>query len=163
MFLKGEIVVYGQSGVCKIEDICEKELIRNQKKRYYVLKPIFQPNNVIYAPFENNKVFMRKVITKTEAEALILKIPQIIDALPESEVATEEYKKQISNYECADLIKLTSQIYSKRLLARSQKKKLGFLDEKYMSQAENLLFGEFSVALGIPFDEVQKYIEEKIK
>ena len=37
------------------------------------------------------------------------------------------------------------------------------MDEKYMRLAEGLLFGELAVVLGIPYDEVPKYIEEKIK
>lgn len=53
MFSKGEKIVYGSTGVCVIEDICEKELIRNQKKLYYILKPLFQQNNTIYAPYND--------------------------------------------------------------------------------------------------------------
>ena len=36
------------------------------------------------------------------------------------------------------------------------------VDERYMKQAERLLYGEFSVALGIPFDEVQPYIASRV-
>ena len=41
MFKKGDAVVYGQTGVCIIEDIVEKTLIKNEKKKYYLLKPVF--------------------------------------------------------------------------------------------------------------------------
>lgn len=40
----------------------------------------------------------------------------------------------------------------------SRKRKFGQVDARFMKRAENLLYGEFSVALGIPFDDVQGYI-----
>lgn len=39
MFVKGERIIHSQTGVFVIEDICEIELIKNQKRLYYVLKP----------------------------------------------------------------------------------------------------------------------------
>ncbi|MBE6808048.1 MAG: hypothetical protein E7524_01120 [Ruminococcaceae bacterium] len=163
MFAKGEKIVYGNTGVCYIEDICEKELIRNQKKLYYVLKPIYQQNNVIYAPVENGMVAMRPVMTADEAEALISKIPEIKEKNPLVNLSGEDYRNELSGHECADLVRLTSIIYEKKKAAQANNKKLGFIDEKYMRLAESLLFGELAVSLDIPYDDVPKYIEKKIK
>ncbi len=163
MFSKGEKVVYGSTGVCVIEDICEKELIRNQKRQYYVLKPLFQQNNVIYAPLTDGKVVMRPVMTAKEADELIAKIPEIKEKGSERDFSKEDYRTEFLPHECTDLVMLTSVIYEKRKAAAENKKKLGFMDEKYMRLAEDLLFGELSVALDIPFDSVKDYIKEQIK
>lgn len=163
MFLKGEKVVYGSTGVCVIEDICEKELIRNQKREYYVLKPLFQQNNVIYAPLTDGKVVMRPVMTAKEADELIAKIPEIKKKGSGRDFSKEDYRTEFLPHECTDLVMLTSVIYEKRKAAAENKKKLGFMDEKYMRLAEDLLFGELSVALDIPYDSVKDYIKEKIK
>ena len=163
MFSKGEKVVYGSTGVCVIEDICEKELIRNQKKMYYVLKPIFQQNNVIYAPVNDGKVAMRPVLTAREAEELIARIPEIKEETTERDYSKEDYRTEFLPHKCADLVKLTSIIYEKRKTASQNNKKLGFMDEKYMRLAEELLFGELSVALDIPPEKVKDYIKERIK
>ena len=37
------------------------------------------------------------------------------------------------------------------------------VDERYMKQAERLLYGELSAALGIPFEEVQPYIARRVE
>ena len=37
------------------------------------------------------------------------------------------------------------------------------VDERYMKQAEHLLHGEFSAALGIPYDEVPAYIAKRVE
>ena len=163
MFEVGEKIVYGQTGVCVVEDVTEKELIRNQKRLYYVLKPMFQQNNTIYAPVDSDKVYMRPVMTAQEAEELIEKIPEIKQKVQKGELSVEDYRAELSSHRSVGLIELTAIIYEKKKTAQSQKKKLGFSDEKYMHLAENLLFGELSVALNIPYEEVSQYIENKIK
>lgn len=162
MFQKGDKIVYGQTGVCIVEDVVEKALIKNEKKLYYLLKPLFQQNNVIYAPVHSDKVFMRHVITKEQAEELISLIPDIKEQMGKSDLSPEEYRAELCTHDCRDLVELTAQIYEKKKTARALKKKLGFSDEKYMRLAENLLFGELSTALDIPIESVPDYIEQKI-
>ena len=150
-------------GVCVVEDICEKALIKNNKIKYYMLYPFFQPKNKIYTPVENNKVFMRKIITKKQAEDLIYKIPKICENLSDEILTEADYVKKCKTHNIDDLICLTAIIYRKKEYVKLQKKKLGYVDEKYMKKAEELLFGELACALEIEYNEVQKYIEEKLK
>lgn len=163
MFSKGEKVVYGQTGVCIVEDICEKELIRGKKCRYYVLRPFYQGNSIIYAPTDSEKIFIRSVITFEEAEELILKITEISESAENFEDSKEEYHNYLSTHRCSDLVKLTSQIYRKKITAGENRKRLGFVDEKYMRLAENLFFGELACALNLEPDEVKQYIAQKLK
>lgn len=163
MFEKGSIVVYGQTGVCIVEDVTEKALIKNEKQLYYVLKPYFQQNNVIYAPVDSDKVFMRSLMNESEANELISKIPDITARITDEELNSEDCRMILSSHDPSDLITLTAKIYRKKKAVQAQKKKLSFADEKYMNIAENLLFGELALALGIEFDQVVGYIERKLK
>ena len=163
MFKIGDKIMHGQTGVCEVADICEKALIKNQKKLYYVLCPVMQPNNVIYTPVESDKVFMRPIITKQQAEDLISRIPSLVESIKDEPQTSEDYRREIATHNIDDLVSLTANIYHKKFSAKAPKKKLGFLDEKIMRKGEELLFGELSAALEIPYDKVQKYIEEKIK
>ena len=54
-------------------------------------------------------------------------------------------------------------IYSKKRNARTLKKRLNAIDEKYMKISENLLFGELAAVLEIPINQVQGYIEKRIE
>lgn len=65
-------------------------------------------------------------------------------------------------YNCADLIKLTTSIQAKKKMLQQKNLKVGQTDARYLKQAEELLYSEFSCALGIPMDEVPDYIESKI-
>lgn len=161
MFNKGDKIIYGQTGVCIVEDICEKTLMRNVTKQYYTLKPIYQSNNIIYAPVDNEKVFMRYVITKDEAESLINQIPDIRNKTSEDiSQKTDEAngKSDFERYECCDLIGLAIKMHDKKQNARRLKKKMGYMDEKNMKKVEELLFGELAVALEMAVEDVPNLI-----
>ncbi|MGI6280357.1 MAG: CarD family transcriptional regulator [Acutalibacteraceae bacterium] len=162
MYAINDKIIYGQTGVCVVANICEKEFIKGQKRQYYVLKPLYKENSTIYAPVHSDKVFMRPCISRAEAEELISEIPKIMKCLAEKEYSNEEYRGCFYRHNCADLVKLTLHIYRKKETARKNRKRLGFSDEKYMLLAENLLFGELACALEIPLESVKEYIEKKI-
>lgn len=159
MFNIKDKVVYGETGVCLIEDICEKEFIKNQKKKYYVLKPISSNGNLIYSPIENNKILMRNIISKRDAEILMKSIPDIAENIQGfTEFTVDDYKNEILSQNPKKLVELITQIYNKKKTVQIQKKRFNAIDEKYMKIAENLLFGELSEALEIDIYEVRNYI-----
>lgn len=54
-------------------------------------------------------------------------------------------------------------IHAKQAQAEAQKRRLGMVDEQVQEQAEQLLYGELSAALDIPYDEVQPYIASRME
>lgn len=54
-------------------------------------------------------------------------------------------------------------IYNKKQFLEQQKKKFGKVDERFMKIAEEMLYGELSVALDIPKEKVQEYIALRVK
>lgn len=165
MFQPGDLVVYGSTGVCRVEKLTRPNLSgASRDKLYYLLKPL-QQDGVIYTPTENGKVPMRPVILAEEAEALIDLIPSIqAKAFHGStlQALAQHYQSIVRTHDCRDLLELMMSIYAKRQQVESQKRRLGMVDERFMRQAERLLYGEFSVALGIPFEEVQPYIARRV-
>lgn len=161
MYNIGELIVYGSTGVCRVTDIIEHA---ENGKRFYTLKPLFQ-TCVISAPVGSDKVFMRPVITHDEALALIDGIPTVEAEIFHSRVTrqlTEHYEAALKRHSCGDLVRLTKSIHLKKVEAEAQKKKLGAVDERYMRRAEDLLFGELSVALNIPKEDVHDFIFKRV-
>lgn len=165
MYKIGDLILYGNTGVCKITDITTRDLPNVDKNRlFYVLKPLYQ-ECIISAPVDSTKVFMRPIITKQEAEKLIDMIPTISAQAYQNSVLrqlTEHYEESFKTHDCADLIELTMSIYAKKQIAIQQKKKFGAVDERFMKRAEELLFGELAAALGISKDDVPGYISERV-
>lgn len=165
MYKIDDLIYYGNTGVCKIENITTLDSTGFQKDQlYYVMKPVYE-NCVIYAPVHTN-VFMRPIISAEEAERLIDLIPTI-QAEPyyndRRQELKEHYEAAIEAHNCANLIELAMSIYAKKQSLEKQNRKFGQLDEKFMKQAEDLLFGEVSLALEIPKDKVREYIASRVE
>jgi len=165
IFAIGDLIVYGSMGVCCVEAVETRCLPKGGgEAQFYVLKPIYQTCSVS-TPVDNDKIPMRPVISREEAERLIDTIPNVHAEAYHNKVLrqlSEHYESIIKLYDCAKLIELLLSTYDKKRLCAEQKKKFGAMDERYMKRAEDMLFGEFAVALGIEKSEVQDYITQRI-
>lgn len=165
MFKVGDLIHYGSTGVCRVSDITTRDFAGLDKDQlFYILAPLYQ-DCTISVPVSNTKIFMRPIISKEEAERLIDLVPTIQAEAYHSKVVRElvdHYEETLNTHDCAELIELTMSIYAKKEHAEQQNRKLGAVDERYMKQAEELLFGELGAALGIPKDSVPDYIAERI-
>ena len=161
----GALIVYGGEGVCRVADIGVPKLTGvNKQRQYYTLKPLYR-EGTIYAPVDA-KVFMRPVITREEALALIRQIPDVEPEIYENSnlrFLNEHYQSQLQNYSCAGLVKLIRSTRAKRELMISRGKKLGLVDERYMKRAEDMLHGELAVTLDIQRSDVPAYIKNTLE
>ena len=165
MYQVGERIIYGSNGVCVIDEIRMIEVPHSdEEKAYYIIKPIYQECK-ISVPVDT-KVFMRPIISCDEARSLIDTIPQV-DAQPYFNTALRQlqdyYEKKVNSHCCNELIELTVSLHRKKAQLLAQKRKFGAIDERYMKRAEDLLFGELSVALDIPKSEVRECVVEKLQ
>lgn len=163
MYQIDDLIMYGSTGVCRVSDITE-HVFNNEDKLYYVLEPLYQ-SGVIYAPVDNEKVFMRPVISEEEAKSLIDDIPAIHTEIYKNssmQQLTKYYQSVLDTHKCLDLLKLTKSIYQKKQAALAQNRHLGQIDKKFMKRAEDLLFGEFAAALHISREDVQEYIRKRL-
>ena len=166
MFQAGELLVYGSTGVCRVEEITElNHTVRDRGRRYYVLKPLWQ-DGVIYAPVDSEKVPMRPVMSREEADTLIERMPGIQAAVCRGstpQALAQQYQSAVKEGGHQALIEMMKAIYRKRGQAEAKNRRLGLVDERYMKQAERLLYGELATALGIPYDQVEGYIAGRLE
>ena len=165
MYKKGDLILYGGTGVCRVTDIVSKQVGRSEPERlFYILEPLYQ-TGTITTPVENNKVFTRPVITRDEAMELIDQIPHIEAEVyhnPNLQQLENHYKSAMEDHECMSLLRLTMSTYRKKVEREAKKQKFGAVDRRYMERAENLLYGELAVALGIAKENVQEFIAERL-
>ena len=166
MYEIGELVLYGSTGVCRVSEIKKQGLPDSgEERRYYVLKPLYQ-SCVISVPVDSDKAFIRPIISRDEAERLINLIPGRKCEAYHSRAArdlTQHYDAMLKTHRCEDLIDLTMSIYAKKENMRRQKRRFGSVDERFLKQAEDLLFGELAAALEIPRNEVRGYITARVQ
>ena len=160
MFNIGDVIIYGAQGICKIDGFEVKKVLKDEVK-YYVLKPIFNDNTAVFVPVENKNLTlkMQSVLTKSEAESLVAKIPQteLIKARDENEKRTE-YKNILSSGDRERLVSLVKTIRHERNIRRESGKKLNINDEQTLRKAEILLYNELAFVYGVEPDDVKNII-----
>ena len=165
MFEKGEYVVYGSLGVCRVSNLVTRRFEGlDTAHPYYVLEPVYQ-DGTLYVPADNPKIALRPVISAEEANRLIDAIPTTESKAFHSRSAQElsaHYEQALQSHNCKDLIELTMSIYNKKTALAQQNKKFGRVDEHFMRQAEDTLYGELAVALGIARENVPDYIKARV-
>ena len=167
MFQPGELVFYGNTGVCRVEEVtCPNQTGPDREKRYYRLKPL-QQDGVIFTPVNpNGKVAIRRVMTRSEAEALIDRIPALpAEAYhgPTLQALAQHYQELVGTHSGEALLELIRSVYAKRAQAQANNRRLGMVDERFFKQAQRLLYGELSAALDIPEDQVESYIIRRVE
>ena len=160
MFSVGEKVVYGENGVCTVIKIAPLEISGASKdKLYYYLAPLIG-TGVYYSPVDSG-AFMRPVISREEAEALIEAIPGIAPAVCNDSRFNHVdafYKELFKQHSCEALVAIVKGLHE-RLAERKTKSSRA---ETTMKRAKDILHGELSTALGIELSEVEDYITQKI-
>lgn len=164
MFEKNELIICGGHGVCRVIDITGNPIDRLDKKRkYYVLEPVFEKTSTIYIPVDNDKIIMRRIMNKDEAQKLIDHITEIdIMWIQEEKSREQTYKDAIRTYDSRSLMQIIKTLYQRKNIRINEGKKALSSDEQYLHKAEELLYSEMSMALSIPKDKVGAYIIEAV-
>ncbi len=154
--------MYGNTGVCKIEDIGPLS-IGSSDKEYYTLVPVYGRNSKLYTAVDSDKVVIRPIMTKQESDALINEMEEI-DALRIGDEKRREeiYKETMRTCDCKEWVRIIKTLYSRKMDRLSRGKKVTSSDERYLQMAEENLFGELAFSLQMPKEKVGEFIGEKI-
>ena len=160
MFNVGEKIIYGENGVCTVVKIAPLNMSgASKEKLYYYLTPMIG-SGTYFAPVDT-MAFMRPVMSREEAEALVDSIPGIPPA-----ICNDSRFNHVDAF-YRDLFKLHTNealvSVIKGLRCRmAERKTRSSRAEATMKRAKDILHGELSVALEIEFGDVEEYIKERI-
>ncbi len=159
MYEINEYVMYGNVGVCKVEDITTQDF--GPKGLCYTLQPIYSKGSKIYISVENAIVCMRRIITKDEANRLMKDVSEIELSNNSNEKAQEaEYREMLRSGDCLQWISILKSLYMKKQKRIQSGKKLSQTDEKMVQMAAKLLYGELAESLSTPVEKVAEHLEE---
>lgn len=165
MFKVNDTIMYGTQGICKIVEITEKDFM-GAKKEYYVLKPINDAGATLFAPVNNEKIEakMRRILSEEEIYELIANMPyEEANWITNENERKEKYKKIISSGDRAELIKMIKALYFQKKEREEAGKHLYLSDERFMKEAERILYDEFQYVLKIQREEVLNFIFARIE
>ncbi len=164
MYEIGEYIVYGNAGVCKVVETVKMPVPGTKDdKLYYTLDPVYDKGCRLFVPVDSQKVKMRPILTKKEADALIGRIKEIDILWVKDEKSREQiYKDAIRTCNCEEWVRMIKTLYIRKKSRLAEGKKVTSSDAKYLHLAEENLYGELSVVMGIPKNEMGEYISSRV-
>ena len=160
MFSVGDKIIYGENGVCTVEKIAPLAMDGASKdKLYYHLTPLVG-SGTYFTPVDSG-AYMRPVMSREEAEALIDAMPSIEPAICNDNRFNHVdafYKDLFRLHTCEALVAILKGLRSRM----AERKTRSSRAEATMRRAKDMLHGELSVALGIDIEEVEAYIQERV-
>ena len=160
MFSVGDKIVYGENGVCTVAKVAPLDHAGTSPgKLFYHLEPLIG-SGTYYTPVDSG-AFMRPVISREEAEALIDAMPSIEPAICRDNRFNHVdafYKELFRQHSCEALVAIVKGLRERM----NEKKTKSSRAESTMRRARDMLHGELSIALGMDISEVEPYILERI-
>lgn len=161
-----ELVVYGSGGVFRIVEICKKK-IGSREEEYYVLKPVYEHGgSTIYVPVANEKLAgrLRPLLSREEVDGLINSLPSMQVVWIESQNdRREKYRQLLQSGDSTGLIRAVRALRIRRREQEANGKRLYLADERFLKEAERLLYDEFAVALQMEPKQVLPYILQHLQ
>lgn len=154
MFNVNDYVIYNHS-VCKIIGFDNFN-----GRDYYVLNSLSDSSLKINVPIDNKNI--RGLITKEKIYNVIKEIPSISCVSVDSKNIDVAYKSLLDDGSYESLISIikTSYLINKDRLDNG--KKVRDKDNYYFKLAEEYLYGEFSVVLGMSYDDTKSFVISEV-
>ena len=164
MYKVHDTILYG-SQICRIEGDTTKNF-NGETKEYYVLKPIFNDTSTIYVPVDNEKLTqkMRRILSASEIYELIRSMPETDSEWIENETERKEtYQAILNSGDRKSIVRMIKALYGQQQRRQAQGRRLRVTDERFLKEAERVLYDEFALVLNIRQEQVLPFILEQIK
>ena len=159
MYSVGDKIIYGESGVCTVEKIAPLDIGGSSPdKLFYHLTPLIG-SGTFFTPVDS-VTFMRPVMSKADAEAFILSIPEISPAICNDNRFNHVdsfYRERFKTHSLEDLVSVIKGL----TIRLGEKKTRSTRAEATIKRAKDILYGELSVALDMDLKNIESYIHEK--
>lgn len=165
MFEREEYVFHESGGVCKIADIQTAPLEGMPRDReYYVLKPLSDPNSMIYIPVDSDKIFLRRLLSRAEAEELLDRIP-FVRTIEESnaKLLRAKYLELMKMHDPVEWVRVIKTVYLRMNAQTLKSQRISDTERSFAENAKRHLYTELALALELPTDRMEDYITEHIQ
>lgn len=165
MFDIGAFVVYGNTGICKIEDITTIDMPGADNNRlYYIMTSVRKNGNRVFVPVDSMKIILRAVMDKNSAISFLDTMVEIDGITADSDKVREElYKEYFKRCDCESLVSIMKTISLRNKERTAQGKKITATDERYYRMASEQLFGELAFAMELEPSEVEKLVNDRME
>ena len=161
----GETVRYGQSGLCKIEGKCTKE-IAGEQQEYFMLTPLFKKGSTVFVPCTNEELVQKMCSPLCQEE-----IAPLLSRASEAEIEwirdfrrrSEVSKKALGSSDRLDVLLLIRSIYAHRKEIRGKGARVHTTDDYFLKDAEQLIYSEIAYVQNKQYEAVEREVKAILK
>ena len=158
MYKLNDVVVHENGGVYRIVSIGKPDFVKGQEE-YYTMKSVWDDSSMIYVKINNDKVYMRPVISKAEARSYLEKLSGIDAEYDTNNKEREKKNRQIlKSCEVSQYLELMKAILLEQEKKKQGGKKLNCSDEKDLQRAEKMLISELAVVFNVTVESARKSV-----
>lgn len=161
MYKTGDVVVFRRK-VCRV---IGKEKSDFTGEQCYVLAPYDAKEDHMVrmlVPVSNKAGNLRDVATKQEIDDLCSRAEDLELLMSKPANMKSQYSAIMKGNSLDELVSVIKTTFLRNRERAVNHKKLANIDEEYLAKAEDLLYSEMSVALGIPYEECGEYFRRKV-
>lgn len=165
MYAVDDVIVYGLHGVCRIKEIGTKNFAGNEQL-YYTLVPVFDERSTFFLPVQGEvaDTKLRPLLSEAEVDSLITAMPQRETLTINNDKHRKDiYRHILESGNRSEIMCLIKTLHQRQRSQLEAGKKQYTVDERFMKEAENVIYDEFAFVLNISRDEVLAYIKSKIE
>lgn len=162
MFAINDYVFYGSGGVCQIVDLQYAPLDGMPKDRqYYILHSVYNQNSVMYIPVDSDGVFLRHLMSREEAEALVKRIPSV-EVIEETNAKAlrDKYYELMKMHSPIEWVRVMKTVQYRMNEPRQVPRRISETERSFFETAKKHLYSELSIVLEIPLGDVAQYLEQ---
>ncbi len=127
------------------------------------MSQVYLRGSTIFTPVDNEKKALRKVLTKSEAKKLIAGIKDIKPQWVKDDKERDRmFTDILRTADCKELCNMIISLYHRKEERIAGGKKATSTDERYFHAAEDILYGELGIVLGMDKEKVRDCIMESV-
>lgn len=163
MYQIGDIIVYGDNGLCTIQDICASPFMPEDKRIYYVLEPHAVSGHArIYVPVEGDARTIRYPLNRSQAEALFASLASLQPIeVPSERNRRQIYREALRTTDPADYVRILRTVALRRTELAERGKQPSEADLEYERIARNFLLQELALAFDLALNDVTENLERR--
>lgn len=156
MFQIGDIVLYNQTDVCRVQEIRSMPFMGRERIDYYVLKPVCEDspsNSTVYVPVSADESRLHRAFSGDELKQMLdadgIEVPWTESPL----IRKKEFHDILSRGQPKELLGLIRAIARRRTSKVQSGRGLTDAEEKVLLSAEKRLYPLFRCALNLEWND----------
>lgn len=165
MFQIEDYVFYESGGICRIADVQISPLAGMPPEcKYYVLQSVGENNGTMYVPVNAKGIFLRKLLSREDAERLIDDIKGIaVFEEPSSKLLRARYIEAMHTHQPREWVRVLKTVHHRVNADPLRPTRISDTERAFGEAAKRYLYTELSIAFDIKESEVEDFIIGRVQ